>query len=58
LSQANKKKLNLVAQQESQQAKMSGEIAEKNSLMQEIIQKESSLVKKIRDKDPGGKKAG
>ena len=51
IESSKQKKLNLVAQQESQQAKMSGEIAEKNSLMQEIIQKESSLVKKIRDKE-------
>ena len=51
IESSKQKKLNLVAEQESQQLKMSAEIAEKNSLMAELVQKESSLVKKIRDKE-------
>lgn len=51
IESTKQQKLNLVKEQEVQQNKMSAEIAEKNSLMLELSQKESTLVKKIRDKE-------
>lgn len=50
IQSTKQKKLNLVKEQESQQTKISTEIAEKNDLMAQMTQKESALVEKVQQK--------
>jgi len=51
IESSKEQKLKLVSEQERQQNKMTSEINEKNSLVQQLSEQESTLIRKIRDKE-------